>query len=534
MPKSVVKHAVFLTGLLLVVIVTLFILSPVALAAVFPGTIFTSAGTGTEGYNGDGIPATDAWLNAPYGVVQDGNGNLYIADTFNNRIRKIDTSGTISTVAGTGVEGYSGDGMAATDAQLYRPIGITTDGNGNLYFTDVYNNCIRKVDTSGIITTVAGTGTEGYNGDGIQATDAQLYRPLGITVDGEGNLYIADTYNYRIRKVDALSGIITTVAGTGTDGYNGDGINATSAQIRASNDVTVDENGNLYIADTWNQRIRKVDTSGIITTIAGTGTAGYNGDGINATSAQLNGPSVITMDKNGNLYFSDFYNNRVRKVNKSGIISTIAGTGIAGYNGDEMAAINAQLDNPVGVAMSMNGNLYIGDMGNNRVREIINVVDPDPPITASVTVPSDAATYTPDSIPPYLTGIVADNLDGAGIRADSTVFSIYRASDQMYWTKHGWQKGESWLPTEHPESTDGSEVTWEGACVLPYWRTGDYTIQARATDRFNQSFTGVPATFSFQEPQAAVIGDVNRDGIVNVLDITEIVKIILKIPPYDN
>ena len=337
--------------------------------------ITTVAGTGTAGYNGDGIAATSAQLFFPWGVFVDASGNVYVADESNNRIRKVTPSGNITTVAGTGVAGYNGDGISATNAQLNYPEGVFMDGSGNLYIADGYR--IRKVTPSGNITTVAGTGTAGYNGDGILATTAKLNLPYGLFVDASGNLYFADVLNHRVRKVTASTGIITTIAGTGVAGYNGDGIAATTAQLDRPWGVFGDASGNVYIPDYLNNRIRKVNTSGNITTIAGTGTAGYNGDGILATTAQINGPWGVCVDASDNVYIADYLNNRIRKVDVStGIISTIAGTGVAGYNGDGILATTAQLNIPFGVFVDASGNLYIGDRGNNRIRKVTNVFIP--------------------------------------------------------------------------------------------------------------------------------------------------------------
>ncbi len=331
-----------------------------------PGIITTVAGTGWYGYSGDGGAATAARLRQPYGVAVDAAGNLYIADEFNHRIRKVDTGGAISTVAGSGTEGYSGDGGLATATQLNTPTGVAVDAAGNLYIADQNNQRIRKVDTGGAITTVAGTGGYGYSGDGVAATAAQLYGPYGVAVDAAGNLHIADTLNNRIRKVDT-GGVITTVAGSGTKG----GTAATAAQLRHPRGVAVDAAGNLYIADTLNQRIRKVDTGGAITTVAGTGTSGYSGDGGAATAAQLYKPSGVAVDAAGNLYIADFRNNRIRKVDTGGAISTVAGTGESGDGGDGGAATAAQLTWPQGVAVDSTGNLYIADTSNRRIRKVL-------------------------------------------------------------------------------------------------------------------------------------------------------------------
>jgi uncharacterized repeat protein (TIGR02543 family) len=334
--------------------------------------INTVAGTGTAGYSGDGLAATSAQLNYPKGVAVDSSGNLYIADQLNHRIRKVATDGTISTVAGTGTAGYSGDSGVATSAQLNTPLGVAVDSSGNLYIADNSNNRIRKVAAiDGKISTVAGTGAYGYSGDGGAATSAQLKSPNGVAVDSNFNLYIADYQNNRIRKVTAADGTISTVAGTGTAGYSGDGGAATSAQLQYPQGVAVDSNFNLYIGDSTNNRIRKVAAiDSTISTVAGTGTAGYSGDGLAATSAMLNSPIGVTVDSSGNLYIADYMNVRIRKVAMDGTISTVAGTGSAGYSGDGIAATSAKLQYATGVALDSNGNLYIADFFNHRIRKV--------------------------------------------------------------------------------------------------------------------------------------------------------------------
>ncbi len=331
------------------------------------GVISTAAGTGERGYGGDGGAATAARLYYPFSIAADGSGALYIADSENHRIRKVDAAGVVSTAAGNGEWGYSGDGGAATAAQITSPEGVAVDGSGNLYIADSGNNCIRKVDTAGIITTVAGTGTEGYSGDGATATAAQLASPQGMAVDGSGNLYIADTFNHSIRKVDAM-GIISTVAGTGRGGDEGA---ATEDQFFSlPRDVAVDGSGNLYIANRSNHRIHKVDAAGIISTVAGTGTPSYNCDNGEANAAQLYAPQGVAVDGSGNLYIADSGNNCIRKVDAAGIISTVAGTGTRGYNGDGGPATTAQLNGPLGVAVDAAGNLYIADSDNARIRKV--------------------------------------------------------------------------------------------------------------------------------------------------------------------
>ena len=327
------------------------------------GVISTVAGDGTQGFGGDGGPATAAQLDTPRGVAPDGAGNLYIADGGNRRIRKVDSAGAISTVAGGGP---IGDGGAAVAAQLDFPNGVAPDGAGNLYIADTFNHRIRKVDAAGVISTVAGDGTRGYGGDGGAAVAAQLFSPYGVAPDGAGNLYIADTVNHRIRKVDA-AGVISTVAGDGTRGYGGDGGPAVAAQLSSPRALALDEAGNLYIADSSNSRIRKVDAAGVISTVAGDGTRGFGGDGGPAVAAQLYLPYGVALDGAGNLYIADRNNNRIRKVDAAGVISTVAG---GGSGGDGGPAVAAYLNSPRGVAPDGAGNLYIADSSNNRIRKV--------------------------------------------------------------------------------------------------------------------------------------------------------------------
>ncbi len=331
-------------------------------------TISTFAGTGTGSFSGDGGAATAAALYHLGGIDMDAAGNFYICDAGNNRIRKVSSAGIITTFAGNGSAGYSGDGGAATAAALNGPSGVKVDASGNVYIADYNNSVIRKVNTSGVITTIAGTGTSGYSGDGGAATAARLYAPQAIAIDAAGNLFIADEANNLIRKI-STSGIITTVAGGGSSGL-GDGGAATDATLYRPGGVAFDASGNLYISDAQNNRIRIVNTSGVINTFAGNGTAGFSGDGGAATAAKLNTPARITFDLSGNLYVADYINNRVRKISTSGIITTICGTGSAAYSGDGGAATAAALYYPDAVYVDPGGSVYISDAFNNRVRKI--------------------------------------------------------------------------------------------------------------------------------------------------------------------
>ena len=330
------------------------------------GIVSTFAGTGMTGFGGDGGQATAALLDFPQGLALDGSGNLYIADATTQRIRKVDAStGIISTVAG----GATGDGGPATAGQLNSPVNVEADGSDNLYIADGYYYRVRKVDAvTGIISTVAGDGTSGFGGDGGQATAAQFNYPVDTALDGSGNLYVADPFNHRIRKVDADTGIISTFAGDGTSGFGGDGGQATAARLSAPWGVAVDGSDNLYIADRNNHRIRRVDADGNIATVAGDGTSGSGGDGGPATAAQFNNPHSVMLDGDGNIYIADSLNNRIRRVDADGNIATVAGDGTKGFGGDGGPATAAQLDFPNDVALDRAGNLYIADRGNYRIR----------------------------------------------------------------------------------------------------------------------------------------------------------------------
>jgi sugar lactone lactonase YvrE len=334
------------------------------------GYIHTAAGIGTQGFSGDGGQATSAELNFPLSVVVDSAGNLFVADAYNFRIRKVASGGVISTVAGNGAPGFGGDGGQATSAQLSWPSGLMEDTAGNLFIADYFNGRVREVTSGGTINTVAGIGTQqGFSGDGGQATSAKFHLPAGVALDSAGNLFIADSSNARVRKVTP-GGVITTAAGNGTQGSGGDGGQATSAQLSSPVGVAVDTGGNLFIADYVNQRVRKVTPAGVISTIAGNGTAGFSGDGGPASSAQLNGPWGVAVDSAGNLFIADLVNHCIRKVTAGGVISTVAGTGKMGFSGDGALATSAQLNYPAGVAVDASGNLFIADSGNNRVRKV--------------------------------------------------------------------------------------------------------------------------------------------------------------------
>jgi len=330
--------------------------------------INTVAGNGTAGFSGDGEAATAAALgNNPWSVAADTAGNLYVVDTGNHRIRKVDMNGVITTVAGNGIAGFGGDGGPATAANLDGPFGAAVDGAGNLYIADTNNNRIRKVDTKGVISTIAGSDTFGFDGDGGPATSAVLYAPESVALDAVGNLYIADWGNNRVRLVSA-EGVIRTVAGDGGSWYNGDGGPATEAHLSVRC-VAVDSKGTLYIADEQNSRVRKVDSDGIISTVAGNGQYGFSGDGGSATRATLYSPYAVAVGKSGSIFIADFNNNRVRIVTPDGAIDTAAGNGLGGFSGDGGPATAAELSGITGVAVDAAENIYVPD-GTHRIREV--------------------------------------------------------------------------------------------------------------------------------------------------------------------
>ena len=332
------------------------------------GIIFTIAGA--AGSLGDGSMAKNASLSYPSSVAVDVSGNIFIADNSNNRIRKVDTNGIITTIAGNGSAGYSGDGGSAANANLNYPHSMAVDASGNVFISDSSNHRIRKVDTNGIITTLAGNGTQGYSGDGGPAMTASLNLPSSVAVDVSGNIFIADYSNHRIRKV-GTNGNITTLAGNGTQGYSGDGGPAISTKLNYPSGVAADISGNVFITDQGNQRVRKVDSNGIITTIAGNGSAGYSGDGGLATNACLYNPFGVAVDASGKLFIADVYNHCIRKVESNKIITTIAGNGVYGYSGDGGPAISAKLYNPSGVTVDLSGNVLIADTNNRRIRKVL-------------------------------------------------------------------------------------------------------------------------------------------------------------------
>jgi uncharacterized protein (TIGR03437 family) len=331
-------------------------------------SITTFAGNATSGFSGDGSAATGAQLAGAFAATVDKAGNLYIADQFNNRIRKVDTSGNITTVVGNGTAGYTGDGAAATAAEINSPGGVLVDGAGNLYIADTANNVIRKVTSSGTISTIGGNNASGagYSGDGAAATGAQINHPSGLAIDSTGIIYFADTRNNVIRAI-LPNGNMATIAGISTAGFSGDGGIATSAKLNNPVGLAIDRFNNLYIADGGNNRVRVI-TNNIIKTVAGVTAAGFTGDGGPATNARLTTPKGVAVDAAGNVFIVDTFNGRIRVVTPDGIISTVAGTGAPGFGGDGGPANSASLFFPTGIALDSSGKVYIADNQNNVMR----------------------------------------------------------------------------------------------------------------------------------------------------------------------
>ena len=393
------------------------------------GVITTVAGTGVRGFGGDDGPASSARLDSPKGIAVDRLGNLYVADFWNHRIRKVTRDGVISTFAGSGEQGFGGDGGPAATAQLNNPGALTLDALGNLYLTDHGNYRVRKIDSSGVITSVAGTGVQGFAGDGGPAVSAQLNDPAGLATDRAGNLYVADFGNARIRKVSP-DGVITTVAGSGTAGFAGDGGPATAARLDGPLGLAVDAAGNLYLADFYSHRMRKVDAAGVITTVAGNGTVGFGGDGEAAPSAALAYPCEVAVDAAGNLYIADRDNHRIRKVTPGGVITTVAGNGSPGFGGDGGPATSASMHSPMGVAVDAEGNLYIAEHGGERVRKVVFATEPlaisTPAALPAAAVGSAYSLVLAPSggTPPYNWSLASGSLPpGISLRSDTGTLS---------------------------------------------------------------------------------------------------------------
>ena len=471
--------------------------------------INTVAGRNGSGYNGDGILATNAALSVPTGVAVDGAGNIYIADKSNQRIRKVDPNGVITTVVGMGAPGFYGDGGVATSARLNSPFSVAFDGAGNLFITDQGNQRIRRVDTNGIITTVAGNGTSGFSGDGSAATNAALHTPRGIAADHDGNLFIADYLNNRVRRVDT-NGVIATVAGNGSTTFSGDGGAATNAPLYNPTDVAVDAAGNLFICDQGHERIRRVDTNGIITTLAGNGLVNSIGDGGSATNAGLYYPYGITVDPQNDLFITEYYGQKVRMVDAYGTISTVAGTNASGFSGDGGTANNARLSTPYDVASDADNDFYIADTGNNRIRKVTNF---GPVLTLNQVSSASAGNYSvviTDSsgsvtsavatltvlVRPTITSQPASKVIVNGSPATFSV-SAYGTGDLAY----QWQlSGTNLSDTANLSGTTTSNLTIQACSTND---AGNYTVAI--TNAYGAT-TSAPANLTIVFPPAFTTG----------------------------
>jgi uncharacterized protein (TIGR03437 family) len=389
----------------------LFVADGIRIREIVPqGIIATVAGDGFLHAVGDGGPATQAILNLPMSAALDRAGNLYIADTGTQRVRVVAPSGTIATLAGTGMQGYNGDSIPAVTATLYSPMGVTADVYGDVYIADTNNHRIREVAAAARIATFAGTGTGGQGADDLLPAQTELRGPRNMCIGITGTIYIVDTSNHRVLGI-LPGGYAATVAGNGTPGLGGDGGRALTAELNQPGACAVDSAGNLYIADTLNHRIAKVNTSGIISTVAGTGQAGTSPDGVTAVAAALNSPAGVAVDDNSDIFVSDTGNNLIRQVMPDGTIHTIAGEATAGFSGDGGLALAAQVNAPAGIVMDGAGSLYFADTGNSRVRRL-SPQAAAPPISSPVTAL------------PLVTAVNAASLLGGAV-APGEIVTIY-------------------------------------------------------------------------------------------------------------
>lgn len=429
--------------------------------------LFTVAGTGEAGLSGDGGAATAAQLNQPHSVVADSAGNLYIADLENNLVRKVDVNGDISVFAGGGTiddDQYVG---LATEVILAKPVSVDVDAADNVYFLDFDNRVVRKVDTSGNISTVAGNGNNGFVGDGGLATSASFNFPWAISVDSAGNIYIADRGNNRIRRVDQATGVIETVAGGdangdgATDPLFGDGGQAVDAELNSPHGVYADDLGNIYISDTFHQLVRMVDTAGIISTIAGDGIAAYR-DNVPALEGRFRQPRGLHVNAAGEVFIADFNNHRIRKIDTGGMITTIAGTGIADFNGDGRQATESDLNNPNDVFVDAAGDVFIADVLNARVRVMTADTPNNPP--TNITLDNDTALGS-DGVDALVGTLSTEDLDGSDVHVYSLVSGTGDTDNALF-------------------SINGDQLTANDASAM----SGPYSVRVMTDDQVDASF----------------------------------------------
>ena len=492
-----------------------------------PSSLLTVAGTGTNGFTGGGGQAIQANISRALRMTFDAAGNLYFADFNNNRVRRVAPNGIITTIAGNGTAGFSGDNGPATSAQLNGPLGVALDRNGNILIADSGNNRIRRVNAAtGVITTVAGTGDTGFNGDGGAATSARISGPENVFVDKDNNIFIADFGNNRVRKVAASGGTISTVAGTGTSGFSGDGGQATAANISFPTDVVVDTAGNIFICASGNNRIRKVTTDGVINTIAGNGNTTFNGDGILATASALNGPQSIALDSAGNVYIVDRGNSRIRRVTVAdGSISTLAG-GNTGLSPDGSSTTLARLSQPTGIALDAANNVYFSDRDNFRIRRIAIAATGDTTgPTVAITAPAPAGNFTATTNPIALSGTASDagtvtlvrwsnDRGGSGTAIGTTSWSIPAVSLQ-------------------PGVNNLTITAWDGrgnagsAVLIVNYQSPQVVVTLAGTGIGAQSADGIPGTAaSVWQPRGLVV-----DAMGNVIFTDNLNRRVRKISP---
>ena len=473
--------------------------------------IDTFAGTGEQGFHGDGGPATQAHFHNPGGIAVDAAGNVYVADVNNGRVRRIDQAGRITTIAGTGERGSAGDGGPAVEAQLLGPTAVALDADGNIYFTEISGHRVRKIDVTGRISTVAGTGAAGSEGDGGPAVEAQLNWPAALAIDAAGNILIGESRGHRVRKV-SREGTITTIAGTGSRGGTGDGGAATAAQLNFVSDLDTDALGNIYLSDINEGRIRKISPTGQITTVAGTGVRRHTGDGGPAIDAQLDTPGGIAVDPTGNLFLSEYWPGWLRKINASGTIQTIAGTGEQLSTGNMGLAIDAALDRPGYIALDSDGNLYVSEFFGDRIRILrptaklssfrLPLGTSGDSVVLTVTE-AGSVRWNGTALVHGLEAVAANgNLYAFGQTAGGAVTVTYVPDRQTVELQEGktvtliggedsaWRIGDQVVTNGHRHVEDGREylLEWTGA----QWRLAKYTIRTIAGTV--DVAEGVPAT----------------------------------------